>query len=87
MLNSLAVNYSGFLTDTDMSQEVLDNFMTFPGCCGHTFAAQRQLDGPVALGDHQAIAFQTGQRVVDRRVRNGKLVDQINGPARSILGD
>lgn len=85
VLDPLAVHGRGITTDSQFLQKLQHDFMAFMSHFGHAFSGCSQANWLVGSRLHQPMPLQSGDRVVDRCVRNREVVDQIDRPANTML--
>lgn len=87
VLDPLSIDRSRLLANAQSSQERFDDLVSFPRLGRQSLAFCGQFDRLVRFGLNQAIALQSANRIVDRRMSHGKLLDQIDRPADTTLSD
>lgn len=85
MLDSFAIDRRGLLAHAKLSQKRFHDFVTLLGPGRKPFASSCQFDRTIRRGDYQAVSLQPLDRVVDRGVSHGELLDQVNRSADAVV--
>ena len=81
MLDSLRIDPSRVLTDSEREQKLQDHFVPFAGRVRETPATARQCYGGVGLSFGQSVSLQTGYCPVDRNMSDAELTREVRNAA------